>query len=88
MVEVYVDEHAFKRGVTYDEIVHAWNNLAAMRHRSSPREGEIVAIGFSATGDAIELVASMKRHGILIYHAIKPPTEKALRELGYVRRKR
>lgn len=87
MVEVYVDEHAFKRGVTYDEIVHAWNNLAAMRHRSSPHKGEIIAVGFSAAGDAIELVALMKQQGVLIYHAMKPPTEKVLKELRLVRRR-
>lgn len=88
MVEVYVDEHAFKHGISYVEIVHAWNNLVAIRHRGSPCEGEIIAIGLSLTGDAIELVTSMKQQGVLIYHAMKPPTEKALRELGYVRRKR
>lgn len=86
--DVYVDVHAFKHGVTCDEIQQAWNEIVAIRHRNSPHEGEIVAIGLSRKGEAIELVAATKSYGVLIYHAIKPPTEKVLRELRHVRRNR
>ena len=97
MDDVQIDVHAFKHGVTSDEILQAWNSIVAMRLRTAPCEETIVAIGLSAKGEAIdlradlysiELVASLKWQGVLVYHAMKPPTEKVLKELGLVRRKR
>ena len=76
MDDVQIDVHAFKHGVTSDEILQAWNSIVAMRLRTAPCEETIVAIGLSAQGEAI------------VYHAMKPPTEKVLKELGLVRRKR
>lgn len=88
MDDVQIDVHTFKHGVTSDEILQAWNSIVAMRLRTAPCEETIVAIGLSAKGEAIELVASLKWQGVLVYHAMKPPTEKVLKELGLVRRKR
>ncbi|WP_302798738.1 hypothetical protein [Senegalimassilia anaerobia] len=88
MDDVQIDAHAFKHGVTSDEILQVWNSIVAMRLRTAPCEETIVAIGLSAKGEAIELVASLKWQGVLVYHAMKPPTEKVLKELGLVRRKR
>lgn len=88
MDNVFIDAHAFKHGVTSGEIQQAWNNVVAIRHRNAPNEEIIVAIGLSLKGEAIELVASMKQQSVLVYHAMKPPTEKILKELGLARRKR
>ena len=87
MDDVQIAVHAFKHGVTSDEILQAWNSIVAMRLRAAPCEETIVAIGLSAKGEAIELVALLKWQGVLVY-AMKPPTEKVLKELGLVRRKR
>lgn len=88
MDDVQIAVHAFKHGVTSDEILQAWSSIVAIRLRTAPCEETIVAIGLSAKGEAVELIASLKWQGVLVYHAMKPPTEKVLKELGLVRRKR
>lgn len=38
MREVFIHEHALKHGVSQEEILDAWNNFVAMRHREMPKE--------------------------------------------------
>ena len=84
--ELIINPHALIHGLTADEIEAAWNNFAARQHRGAPNEGEIVAIGFDASGRAVEMVAIEGVFGIMVIHALTPPTEKVIRELGLTRR--
>ena len=82
MDEPVIEEHAFKHGLTEEEIRYAWSHFLRKRYRGAPNEGEIVAIGFDCKGRLIQMVAMEKHCGILIYHAMTPPTRRVLLELS------
>ena len=82
MNEPYIDEHAFKHGLNADDIEQAWGNYVAMQFRGAPNEGEVVTVGFDARGRLVQMVAVQKPYGTLIVHAMTPPTDNVLRELG------
>ena len=82
MRELIIAENALKHGLLPTDIEHAWSNFAAMQFRGSPNEGEIVCIGFDAKGRAVEMIAAERSFGVIIFHAMMPPTEKVIRELG------
>lgn len=86
MDETFINEHAFKHGVSAESIASAWENFVAKRYRGAPNEGEVVAVGYDGHGRFIQMIAVEKPYGTLIIHAMTPPTEKALRELGMLRR--
>lgn len=86
MGEVVVDEHAFKHGLEEEDIRYAWEHFVRLQHRGSPNEGQAVAIGCDQKGRLIQMVAVEKSFGVLIYHAMTPPTASALFELGLARR--
>ena len=66
-----------------DDVREAWNGYVRMVRRG---DDQTVAVGFDAKGRAVEMVAKESVGDYLIYHAMTPPTEKALSELGLVRR--
>ena len=80
--DTFVEEHAFRHGLTEEEILHAWAHRVAWQHRSAPHEQQIVAIGCDGAGRLVQMVAIEKDFGVLIYHALMPPTRKVLSELG------
>ena len=41
-----------------------------------------MCIGFDAKGRAVEMIAAERSFGVIIFHAMTPPTEKVMRELG------
>lgn len=82
MNELYIDQHAFKHGISAEDIEYAWEHFVARRHRSSPNEHQIVAVGYDARGRFIQMVASEHSCGTVIYHAMEPPTKNVLIELG------
>ncbi len=82
MDEVYIAEHALKHGVAPQDIEHAWANFVRKQYRGSPNEGEIVVIGIDTNGNLLQLVAAERLRGIVIFHAMRPPTQKVLKELG------
>lgn len=84
MSEVHVDAHALRHGVAEEDIRYAWRNFVRLRHRGTPNEGQVLAIGPDRRGRLIQMVAVERAFGVLIYHAMRPPTERALRELGMV----
>ena len=79
---VEVDDHAYKHGLGKADILFAWSNYARMSYRGAPNEGEIAVVGYDRQGRAIQMVAIERPAGILIYHAMTPPTDKILGELG------
>ena len=85
-METVVAEHALKHGLTEDEIVYAWGNFIKMQRRKTPNENQVAAIGYDRRGRLIQMVATEIPNGVLIYHALTPPTAKVLIELGFARR--
>ena len=51
-------------------------------HRNPPHEGQLVAVGPDERGRLLQMVGVEKPEGIVIYHAMSPPTGKVLYELG------
>jgi len=86
MDELVIDEHAYKHGITEEQIIHAWENFVRKQFRQSPREDQVVAVGYDKQGKMIQLVGVTKPFGTLIYHAMEPPTMNVLIELGLARR--
>ena len=87
-MKVYIAEHAYKHGLTEDQIRFAWKNFLAMQRRHSPDVDRVVCTGSDQKGLLIQMVAVEKSVGILIYHAMSPPTESVLAELGLKRKKK
>ena len=85
-MDVYVAEHAYKHGLTEEQIRYAWDNFIKKMYRGAPNEGEIVCVGYDKSGVMMQLVAVEKSFGVLIFHAMRPPTQKALDELGLLKR--
>lgn len=82
MDEVFINEHAFKHGVSQKDIEYAWENFYKKQYRGAPHEGEIVLIGPDTKGRPIQVVAAERLNGTVIYHAMRPPTRNVLMELG------
>lgn len=80
---VEIAEHAYKHGLTAKDIEYAWSHCLRRRHRGAPHEGEVVVIGCDEIGRLVEVVAVERVCGTLIYHALRPPTRKVLKELGF-----
>lgn len=81
MLEVFIEEHALKHGVSQKDIEHAWACFARKQYRGAPKEGEIVLVGYDRKGRLVEIVAAERKFGIVIFHAMRPPTHNVLREL-------
>ena len=86
MSELFIVDHAFKHGLSENDIEHAWDHFVAKQRRRCPREDEIVVVGPRLNGNLIQLVATERAFGIVIYHAMEPVTGKVLEELGLSRR--
>ena len=82
MFEVVVHSHALKHGISESDILYAWENFIAKQRRTAPREEEIVAIGTTPDGALVQLIGKDLGCVHLIFHAMVPPSEKVLRELG------
>ena len=80
-----IAEHALKHGLTESEILHAWNNYVRMQQRPAPNEEYVAAIGYTQSGDMVQMVAVIVEDGYLVIHAMTPPTTKVLKELGMAR---
>lgn len=86
MFEVVVHSHALKHEISESDILYAWENFIAKQRRTAPREDEIVAISATTDGMLIQLVVKDLGNVFLIFHAMAPPSEKVMRELGLKRR--
>ena len=86
MEEVFIARHAFKHGLCEDDIRYAWDNFLRRQYRGAPNEGQVLAIGYDRKGRAVQMVAVERAFGVLIFHAMTPPTKGALEELGMSRR--
>lgn len=82
MGEVIISDHAFKHGLTEEEISFAWSNFVRLQHRGAPDEGEVVVVGYTRAGRFVEMVGAERSFGTIIFHAMEPPTHSVLSELG------
>ncbi len=85
-MDLVIHPHALKHGVTENSIRYAWDNFVKRVYRESPDQDQIIAVGCDLAGKMIQLVAVDKLSTVIIYHAMTPPTEKVLKELGLSRR--
>lgn len=85
MDELIVAEHAFKHGLTAEDVRYAWENSFVAQRRLAPHEDQIVVVGLTKDGKVAELIGSQKASCIVIYHAMVPPTKRVLMEVGLVR---
>lgn len=67
-MEVLVDLHALKHGLTEEEILYAWKNYVRKQHRRAPKEDRVVvvALGFCSDGRLVQMVGVDKWYGVLI----------------------
>jgi hypothetical protein len=84
-MEVWVAEHAYKHGLSEEQIRYAWDNFIKKAYRGKPNEGEVMCVGFDRNGAMIQLVAVERSFGFLVYHAMTPPARNALKELGLLK---
>jgi hypothetical protein len=84
--DVFVHPHALKHGLSEEDILFAWASFVRKQYRSSPEEDKVLAVGYDMSGRFIQMVGRSGASGILIYHAMTPPTTKVLLELGLSRR--
>lgn len=84
MDKITIHPHAFKHGLSQEEIAYAWRNFA----RKRPRGDDCwVTIGFTDAGREVEMIGMALADGTtLIIHALSPATERTKRELGLGRR--
>ena len=66
-----------------DDVREAWNGYVRMTRREND---QVITVGFDMKGRAVEMVAKESSGDYLIYHAMTPPTDSALLELGLARR--
>lgn len=86
MIEIVVHNHALKHGLKEEDIEFAWKHFIRQRRRAAPCSEQIIAVGVTKDGDVVEMVAVEKAEGLMVYHALTPPTGSMLRELGLARR--
>ena len=72
-------------GLSESEVRYAWENSLRKQHRPAPNEDYAAAIGVTQTGELVQMVAVQNEKGYLVFHAMKPPTDKVLKELGLAR---
>lgn len=80
MDELIIHPHAYKHGLSKEEIESAWNNKIEALFR---RDGRYLALGVSDSGKIVEMIASMRSVGVyVLFHAIAPPTKNSQKELN------
>jgi hypothetical protein len=77
--------HALKHGLSEDDILYAWDSFVRKQHRESPEEDKMLVVGYNRSGQFLQMVGRETHEGILIYHAMAPPTTNVLVELGLSR---
>ena len=89
MRDIYIHPHALARCIPEDEILAAWSNFVRSQQRLSPREEQCLRAGCGKTVPTpIQMVGVAKPFGTLVIHAMTPPQDSVLDELGMPRRQR
>lgn len=70
-----------------EDVLSAWANATAVRHRLDDAGDRLVVLGADSNGRLVEMVANQLPSGIwVIFHAMTPPSRNTLIELNMVRR--
>ncbi|MCL2807509.1 MAG: hypothetical protein FWD27_05010 [Coriobacteriia bacterium] len=91
MDQVFVDDRVPYRhpSISKEDAATAWMNCIKSLPRLDKNPDEYLAIGTDGKGRLLELVVIRNKEGDwLIYHAVTPPTENAIRELQMDRKKK
>lgn len=73
--------------IAEQDVREAWEACIRSAPRLDRSPIEYIAIGCDSKGRLLEMVALRTPDGdLVVYHAMTPPTRKALMELGMVRR--
>ncbi len=86
MLDIYVHPHALKHGLEKESIELAWRQYFRQRRRAESDGNQVVSVGIDQKGRLIQMIGVITEDGVLIYHALTPPTENVLSELGLARR--
>lgn len=72
MIEVHPRVAARHPDLTDADVVAAWENAVAMRHRNFDPPAHIAAAGLDTKGRMIEMVGvELEDGGMLVYHAMR-----------------
>lgn len=82
MDDLVINSHAFKHGLTADEIYSAWENPVARMPRRSPHEDQLVCVGVLPSGQLAQMIAAVVPDAVVVFHAMTPPQASVLKELG------
>ena len=85
MGDVVIHPRVFERhlDLTEDDVPGAWDNTLRWVTRSRSAFDETVAVGIADSGKTLEMAAVFREDGTwLVYHAMCPPTNGTLREVG------
>lgn len=82
MDDVVVHPNCYKHGLEYDDVVSAWENVAAYTVRESFSGDRMVVVGYDTRGRACEVIGLRKPYGWLLVHAMTPPTNKTILEVS------
>lgn len=78
--------HALKHGLSEEDIFYSWQNFVSKRHRLLAQSNQIIAVGLDKQGRFVQMVGVITKDGIMVYHAMSPPTKSFLAEIGLARR--
>lgn len=83
-MNIIVEPHALKHGLSVSEIRYAWATIMASRLRGDDSEPpRWIAIGWLPDGRLAQMVAIEDNKGDWrIFHAMTPPTKSFCKELG------
>ena len=85
MEGVAIHPRVFERhpDLTVEDIISAWEGTIRWTVRTKSAFDETVAVGIASSGKMLEMVSVFRNDGTwLIYHAMCPPTDGTLKEVG------
>ncbi|MCL1799301.1 MAG: hypothetical protein FWG23_06160 [Eggerthellaceae bacterium] len=85
---VIVDKRVHDRHPEIEDfdVLSAWKNAISIVKRETSEKDFLVVVGVDTKSRLLELVAAEETSGALrIFHAMTPPSEKTLREVGMLR---
>lgn len=83
--KIYVHPRIHERHpeISEEDVLHAWEKCLRSMPRLAKNPSEYVAVGIDGKGRVLELIVLRNDNGSwLIYHALTPPTDNVLREMG------
>jgi len=82
---IVVDKRVHSRHPEIEDadVFSAWRNAISVVRRETSEKDFLVVVGTDMNGRLLELVAAQQEGGqLLVFHAMTPPSEKTLREVG------